>query len=177
MINLIPQNAQKQVTREYWVRVISVWMFLFGSGFLIVALLNAPVYVLVRSQLKSYQNEFAQASDETDSYNAAEKTITQANNISALLGRSVAQAQFSDVISQLEAIKGPDISIETFDMTRKNGAIDSIVITGVAASRVALSSFKDTLQHTDAFKSADLPLSNLAKDRDIPFSITIGAKK
>lgn len=173
MINLIPPDAQKQVRTEYWIRVATVWMFLFGTGFLIVAILNAPVYVLVRSQLDSYLLEYNQASDETQSFKDAETTINDANSMIALLGVGTSVMPFSSVIAKLETLTGDGIAINSYKFSRKNGAIDSIVIDGLASSRLSLSQFKDALQKDDMFKSASLPLSNLAKDVDIPFTITI----
>lgn len=173
MINLIPFSAQKQVKREYWVRVVSVWMFLVGSGFLVVALLNTPVYVLVHSQLESYLNEYNQASDETQSFKTAQATITDANSTIALLGLSNTQTSFSGIIAKLESLTGSGITINTYQLIRTDGALGTITISGVADSRLSLSQFKDALQKDPLFSSATLPLSNLAKDVDIPFSISI----
>jgi hypothetical protein len=173
MINLIPFDAQKQVVREYWVRVVSVGMFLLGSGFLIVALLNAPVYVLVRSQLSSYLSEYNEASNQSDSFKAAQAQISQTNDMALLLSKSSASTPFSSVMSKLESLTGNEITIDSYKFTRKNALIDSIEITGMARSRVALSKFKDDLQNDKEFQKVDLPLSNLAKDKDIPFTIMI----
>jgi hypothetical protein len=44
---------------------------------------------------------------------------------------------------------------------------------GTADTRAHLSAFKNALEAHTLFKVASLPLSNLAKDKDIDFSITI----
>jgi hypothetical protein len=48
-----------------------------------------------------------------------------------------------------------------------------MMITGSAATRTALQSFKEELASLPFVTSADLPISAFAKESDIPFSITV----
>lgn len=177
MINLIPPSAHTQVKREYWIRVISVWLVLIGTAFLIVALLNLPVYVLVRSQLSSYLQEYNQASDESESFKASEFEIQKSNEIAKLLAKADSVTPFSTIITELEALTSSGVKISDFSLSRQNGEISSISINGQASSRLALTQFKDAVEASPLFESVTLPLSNLAKDKDISFSITIVPSK
>ena len=173
MINLIPPHAQKQVKREYWVRVVSVWLFLIGSAFLIVVILAAPIYVLIRSQLQNFLQEYTEAANESQSFNQSEAAIKNANDMAVLLAKADTSVSFSSTIESLQKLMGADVSIDSFTLARKNGALDTITITGIARSRLALSNFKDAIEKDEHFKSATLPLSDLAKDKDISFTMTI----
>lgn len=177
MINLIPPSAEKQVQREYWVRVASIWMILFGFAFAIVALLNVPVYILVRSQLDSFLQEYKEATDMTDTFIASEVAIANANEIVRLLAKEDPVEPFSRILKEIEGLRGASITILDFTISRTENVLDPIVVSGVANSRLELSEFRDAIEESEFFASAQLPLSNLAKDKDIPFTITITPEK
>lgn len=173
MVNLIPPQALKKVKREYWIRVVSVWVWLAASACVIVVILNIPVYVLVQSQLEAFASQYEQASVESESFEDAQEAIKQSNEIATLLAGPRKTASFSSIIAKLESLHGGDVSITEFSLTQKTAKLEPITIKGVAASRAALTSFKDAIEEHPEFMNVVLPLANLARDRDIPFSITV----
>lgn len=173
MINLIPPSAESNVKREYWIRVVSVWMILIASAFVIVAVLNGPVYVMIRGQLNAYQSEYNAASIENEVFKVSEDALKQANMVGTLLLASQKTTSFSSIIAELEALTGEDVVITEYLLSRTDNKLGPIVIKGEARSRLVLSSFQEVLEESELFEKAELPLSNLAKDREIPFSITI----
>lgn len=173
MANLIPLHAQKNVKREYRLRVAAVWAILLGTACAIVVVSSIPVYVLVRSQLEAFAHEYAQMSIESESYIASQKAITEANETAALLAKREHTRSFGNLIEEIETLSGPDVTITEFTLSQKGGTLEPIVINGIATSRLALTSFQERIKEHSLFKDADLPLSNLARDRDITFSITI----
>ena len=175
MINLIPPSAQKQVTTEYWVRVASVWLFLLGTAFLIVAILNVPVYVLVQSQLGTFLQEFNLANNQSETYKSSEATIVKVNAIASLLTKTNKVTLFSEVIGELEnqANSVGGITITNVSLSRKEGLLAPVIVSGIATSRLLLSQYRDVLSKNPRFETATLPLSSFAKESDIPFSITL----
>ena len=173
MINLIPPTAQAQVVTEYWLRVISVWLFLLGTVILVIAILNVPAYVLVHNQLDTYLQEFTNATTNKESFTAAELSITRTNTIATLLAKPAPAISFTKLVSELEKSKSPGIIIFDFSLIKVKDAIDTITVTGQADSRATLSTFRDTLDMNPLFGKVTLPLSSLAKDKEIPFTITI----
>lgn len=173
MINLIPPSAHSQVQREYWIRVVSVWMFLTGCALCIAAILYAPVYVLVEAELGNYLLAYNQASDDSETYTESEKAIQSGNAIAQLLATSDTDTSFSEIIAEIEKQKIQGIRVDDYSIARKDGILGAITIKGNADSRLILTQFKDAIEKSPLFESATLPLSNLAKDRDIPFTVTI----
>jgi hypothetical protein len=172
MINLIPPSAQQQVKKEYWLRVISVWMILIASALLIVAILNIPVYVLVRSQLDAFSTEFAQANLKSESFDESELAVKQANGIANLLVKSDVSAPFTSVLAEIESLGGNGIVITEVMISSTEGKLDPIGIKGMAPTRLSLTTFQNDLEAHGHFKNVVLPLSNLARDKDIVFNIT-----
>jgi hypothetical protein len=174
MTNLIPPQAHTQVKNEYRLRVLTVWMILFGSACLIVAVLNVPLYVLIRGQLDAYLTEYAQANVESESFKGSEVAVTRANTIGILLSGTKKQEVLSEVIAEIEAQSGVGISLTEISLSRTEaGALNPILIKGIANSRLSLTTFQENLEKHPLFKKANLPLSNLAQDRDISFNITL----
>ncbi len=173
MINLIPPSAKKQVRKEYWVRVFSVWMMLVASSFVIVAFLHMPTYVLIKSQLAVFANEFTEASVQNEAFKEAEATVVQSNQIATLLASDEKVTLFTTLIEVLETLAGSKVTINSFIFQRDNNTISPITISGQAYSRQSLVAFSEAIKTNKLFESAEIPLSNLAKDRDIPFTISV----
>lgn len=173
MINLIPPDAQKQVKREYWVRVFSVWSFLVGSALLMVIVFHIPAYVLIQNQLLTYLEEFNDATNKSQTMEDSKKVIERANRISEMLAKPNITIPFSKVVADIEEVVGEGIRVEGYTFNRLSTGITPIVVTGKAETRAGLSAFRDALEANSYFKTVTLPLSDLAKDSDIEFSITI----
>ena len=177
MINLIPPDAQKQVKHEYWIRVVTIWMFLVGVSSLLCIFFLVPAYVLVHNQLESFSSQFKEADTNSESLKSSEAAIVHANAISALLTQSENTTNFSTVLVQIEKVKTADMLLFDFNIIRTGDVLTSIIISGTAPSRAALSSFRDALDANPLFGKVELPLSSLAKDKNIPFTITITPDK
>lgn len=177
MINLIPPVAQKSVKRQYLIRLTTVWIILAALACMIVTVLHIPVYVLVQSQLEAFSNEYAQASVESASFDASTKEISRANEIATLLASPKHKVSFTHIINELEMQSGAEVIIKEYTLAQKQGALTTLKILGVADSRLALTTFQERIEAHELFESAVLPLSNLARDRNIPFEITITPEK
>lgn len=173
MVNLIPPDAQKQVNREYWIRVCSVWLFLLGSAGVMVVLLYIPSYLLLQTQLKVKQSAHAEVNNQAEQFKQAEEAFTHSNEVAQLLLSSKEEVAFSFVMDEIQKIAPEGIVVTNFSFTRKDTKLEIVTISGQADARASLSRFREALELHPLFKVASLPLSNLAKDRDIAFTISI----
>lgn len=173
MINLIPAHARKQVKIEYWVRVVSVWLLLLTFAVVITAALMVPSLALIRSQLLASGGMYQSVSERNDVYTHLETEVSSANTIAQKLVSLDNETLFSNLIAELQGLMGVHVQIQSISFARTEGKIESITISGDASSRAALVQFRDSIESHRFFDSAELPLSNLAKDKDVPFSITI----
>lgn len=173
MINLLPPQGKRRVTREYWVRVVSVWSILIASGVLLVTILHVPVYVLLQNKLDAFVEEFNEATGRKESFDESKAQIVQANVLAKLLAAEDQGVAFTTVTQTLESLAGVDVTIEHIQLQRNEQALAATTISGMATTRQALVRFRDAITAHELFDEVELPLSNLAKDRDIPFSLTI----
>lgn len=172
MINLIPPAARRAIVREYWVRVISVWMFLVGTGFLVVAALLLPTYVLIRSQIASLTETSSGVAEKVATYDSSVAELKRASEQAAILiNAGTSSAPFSQYLALIKKSTGPEITIRSIDFSRATIASGAVVLTGESKTRQALASFRDALESEGTFTKVDLPISNLIKDRDVLFSM------
>ena len=171
MINLIPPSARKSVTREYWLRVISVWLFLFGTGCLIISIFLLPTYVMVHTQTVSLGGQMSATADTTASYDEAIATLTKASADAAYLHRTASTTPFSSYLKTLESLAGSGVSIHSVSYTR--AVTETVTVTGVASTRELLAAFRDGLEAAPEFATVVLPIAALAKATDVLFTMDI----
>ncbi len=173
MINLIPQVAKNKIISEYWVRVVSVWMFVISLASIVVSLLLLPVYVLVTSKVDAYSTSADEGAGKVAEYDVSASALTKVNNQAQMLLEAGKVKQFSELVTAISALQSPDITITEFNFHRSGIVPKTVQVNGKAATRQSLASFRDSLIALPWVGDVNLPISNLAKDRDITFNISI----
>jgi len=173
MINLIPPVARKKVLREYWIRVVSVWFILVSIGFILITLLKLPVYVLVHSQLAAFSASYEAAASEDEQFTQLAEEIKTANETASILQISPSHHIFSEVIDKLDALANESVAVSEISIRITKDDTTVVTVAGEAATRIALARYKDSIEADEMFLTAELPLSNLAKDVEIPFTISV----
>jgi hypothetical protein len=171
MINLIPPLARATIIKEYWLRVVGVWLFLLGTGCLLVASLLLPTYMLLRSELISLREQVTANAAKTATFDTSSTALAKAMAEVRLLS-TMSTSTYTMDITRLTEIAGNNVAVESFAfVTAENKT--TITITGTATTRTALASFRDAIEADERFVDAILPISSLIKDRDIEFSMTV----
>ena len=153
-------------------------MFSLGDScrvciFFIIAIFNVPVYQLLRAQSDAYQKEYTNATEQTGEFKNAEDSIKNSNAVATLLASKNNQIAFSLVLKTIDDLVANGIVIKNYALTRKDDGLGSVVVSGTAKERTDLTNFKNVIEKDSLFKLASIPLSDLAKDKDIPFTLTI----
>ncbi len=176
MVNLIPPHARRAVTIEYYVRVVTVWLWLLSAALIVVGVLMFPVGLLVQLQLKALSATYAEAQAKNDDYQAAEKEVMRVNETAQELARVHALHPVWDDVALIYELVPDGVVIESISLTREKDVVKKITVTGEAATRSDLARTRDLLKSHGRFTAVELPLSNLAKDVELPFSITLDVK-
>lgn len=176
MINLIPQSAKKQIIREYWLRVISAWLFTLAGVFCILTFLLIPVYVLIDSRVSVYSPEAEKAIAESKSYDLSSTQLVLAGKEAKLLLQLKNNARFSELTEDLFKLQNTGINITSFKFQKTPAGVAPIDILGRASTRQSLANFRENLLKSPLIETVDLPISNLALDKDIEFNISIKLK-
>lgn len=178
MINLIPPVAKRKILTEYWTRVATVWLGTLSAVVVIWSVALLPAYVLITTQTKVFARDSAEVKAEVDEYNTSVANLIDTSSKASRLLAQKNAVILSETINHLETLVGTGVTIESYELSRVSDTeLQPIIVTGRAATREDLANFRETLLLDPQIESALLPLSNLARDRDIAFSITITLKK
>jgi hypothetical protein len=173
MINLIPPSAKRSLLLEYWIRVISVWLIIWSVALLVGICLLYPSYVLITHRVTVFETSADEASQKIATYESVSKSLTQASVEAKIIINESSSPHFSEFVSLFENLQGTGVEINKISLNRDDTGIAPIQLSGEADNRQALASFRDKLLAEKSIKTVDLPISNLASDKDIKFNITV----
>lgn len=172
MINLIPPEGHASLRLEYRLRLMVSVLFLLTSVMVFLGVALIPTYVLTSSQINTQKSESEKNAGNT-TFTDAEADIRTANTLATQLSTMTQPILFSTIIDAIQKDATQAITLNRFYIqTADNGEV-AVQIQGVATTRSALASFKHTLEANSLFLKAELPISDLARDTQLPFAIKI----
>ena len=173
MINLIPPIAKKRVLREYRLRVVSVWLILLSLALLVSSALVTPTLLLVNSLASANDANLSEVRQDQSANEEIADIIKKTNSVVLQVNQDESRIKFSELIYLLDSLSGDDVNLTQYTLSETEGKINEISLIGFAGTRAGLSDFRETLEQHEAFSDIKLPISNLAKDRDITFSMQV----
>lgn len=173
MINLIPPQGHQALNKEYVLRVASVCACMLSVVFFASAALLVPTYVYISTQVRAVEHQNIESSAVSEEFKAAEASVKFANIIITQLAKGKETPVISLLIEEVKRIAPANITFKTIEMSITKDDVNDLRIQGVAPSRATLLALKQAIEESPLFESAVLPISDLARDADLPFSITV----
>ena len=175
MINFLPPDAKSEVQREYLVRTVGVWAVLVSAVAIVTTVLLVPTYVLLTHQLDALALEVATADDEShaEAYTTARAALADTHTLALQLDMSRTGPTASEALHEVQRIQTDAIRVSGFSYAHTDDAEQTMEVRGIAATREALAGFAAALERNPLFARAEVPVSDLAADYDLPFTITI----
>jgi Tfp pilus assembly protein PilN len=173
MINLIPTEGQKKLQREYQARVVVTFSMLFGFVFLFLGVALVPTYVLVGAQMSSLQSEASQGGTKNDAFLKIETETKDIEKIIAQIEKATSTLSITPLITEVTSLASDGVRIRALTIAEEKGVVQKIQVQGTADTRQSLVAFRDGLEASEWFKKAEVPLADLARDSDLPFSISV----
>ncbi len=176
---LLPTEERRALRREYRLR-ISITLLLFLSCGVVLG-----IAALLPSYLHTYgterealqrQQELLRSRRESGA-DQIEKAVVQSQALAEKLLSDADKAIYSDILQKIISRRAKDILLGSFAVTSLGTTTSEIVLQGTAATRESLLAFKKSLESESIFSSIELPLSDLAKSRNIAFSMKVTVKK
>jgi hypothetical protein len=176
MINLIPEIVRTQIVKEYWVRTSSVFLLLTSVASVMVVVFALPVYVLISYQVDVYTDSATVAAARVAEYDTSTSALIEANKMAQQVTDLRSVQNFSSLIELVEAERKDGVVISGFSFNRDGVKVTPFQVNGRAATRQDLADFRAALLRQEIVEEAILPISNLAKDKDIEFSLSVKLK-
>lgn len=172
MFKLLTEEEKKKVSGEYGARRGVIIMFSL-TLVLVTGLIGLlPSYVLSSARHKELAERARVLNISFESSESEhEAWLSKINQKLRLLSPELDADRPSDFIEKVIEERGTGISISRFSWNKTDdGTVLSV--DGVAATRQDLIAFEARISGSGHFSGVVLPVSDLARDRDIDFSIT-----
>ena len=179
MFNLLPSSTKETIKIEYkWRLLVVFFTVIFCIQFLfLIALFPSWLISLNKEQNAILEMNNANESQLSKDVGPIALTLTGTNQKLAILNGALA---YQPVVPLFEAIvthKTSAIHLTQFIYTSTGAKTATLTLGGSSDTREALASFVKSLQSSGVFTTADLPVSNLAKDTNISFFVNITIAK
>ncbi len=174
MFNLLPQDYQKDIYKEYLRRrrifILIILCFVgFSAGISFI-----PSYIIsLQKEGELEQVLVAEIDSSKEDVVGFNKKLSDLKaNISIVISEEES-ISVSEIFSSLLSKVSGDISITNLLYKKESENPSSVAIVGVAKTRDSLLSFAKSLENTKLFSKVDIPVSSFAKDKNIEFSLQL----
>lgn len=180
MINLVPPQGKKLITREYLVRVFSVGALSLSLALVASTVALAPAYALfsvpsAAPSVAGVASTSTALSNESHTEPKATELLSAAMILAHQLQRSKDTIAAFDVVTHIESALSPAIHTDSMSFSEdKSGVL--VQLHGIAATREGLKQFIDALKKDTYFTNAQVPVSDLAHDVDAAFTMTLNIR-
>lgn len=179
MFYLLPDSEKKSLKMEYFFRLGTVVLSMIS-----ILLIVADVFIVSSCfVLKDEQNfleeqivTMKKTFDSTGNQQYLDSVLnsTKTNLIKLLPLESLTYP--TDVISSALSGKKQGVHIQGIVFTRNDDQTLKLQLIGVSSNRDTLISFVNNLKKNPLFIDTDLPVSNLAKNTNVDFNLTLTSK-
>lgn len=179
MLRLILPEEKKKLKREYVARLFVMSALVLSFVCAAWGVSQLPTYALLAAETRVLRESLRIATDpalntDRDALKAELQAVSKQLTLIDVPAYQVSRVLAHVTAAQTAAIGLSSITFDTVTNEDTKETTGMLVLTGAAATRSSLIAFRDTLA-ADTVLVADvaLPLATLAKERDIPFVITV----
>ncbi len=160
--------------REYYMRVaiVSVAVLAVAVTLGAVALFPADIRARVSDRAAVQAIAVAKNKNTLSNLDQADRELAQASTLLAALGTDANQPQFSAVIRSIILVHSR-VLLSSFAIDREGSSTINVTLQGIAPTRDDLLAFKSRLEALTSGATVDLPISTLAKNVNVPFSLRL----
>lgn len=173
MINLLPFTQKKNLTRQYRMRLGSLFLLLLVLLGLAGIALLVPSYLLMQNKVaaaKEHATLLMKNLQESSQANETSVIKETKEKLAVIEKESLAQKPFA-LFESITSSSSRGIRITRFFFSDEGASGGRVTLAGVALTRDDLISFVRELDTDERFAAVEFPVSNLAKSADIEFSV------
>jgi len=178
MRNILTNQTKSLIQKEYRVRVAVLATLFLSTSLIIGGVFLIPSYFLSKERMVSIENQayLIEKSPVLQENQSLSDALKLAQEELRILSSVKDQKLFSSRLESIITEKPRGISLTSFTYTVFGDEKRTMSLAGKAFTREDLLSFEKTLKNNPDFISVEFPVSNLAKDKNINFAITLEYK-
>lgn len=174
MINLLPIEQKEALHREYILRLVLIVVSGLIATVFMGAVLLLPSFFLSKTKERviSEQANFLEQKADKETADALRSILTDTKQQLVALSEAGAKSPPSIVVGTALSYKPSGVLVKQVLLDKTNAGL-LLSISGTADNREQLTRFSDGLKEDPLFTSVEFPVSNLARGRDIDFTIKV----
>ena len=175
MFNLLPDNLKKKIKTEYKLRRLTVLLafIIFLQISLLIFIFPSWIISVFREKEAILERDMMNQSLLSQNTNSAGLTIAGINAKLNIISNTTEYLKVVPIVNTILSNKTESIHLNGLSYTSINASTSALTIQGVSTTRQSLVSFVKSLEKSGVFKKVNLPVSNLAKDKNINFFIDL----
>lgn len=170
MINILPEQGRTRARFVYRLRLVAVLLWASAAVCLIAGALLSPAYFSARAEETAARAESAALGDGGEKGREAEAPLVTAATYLEVYTPLLAGASVGDRVALALSVRPAGI---VFSQISYDRASDLVRVHGVASTREELLRFERALKALPDVLKVDLPVSDLARSTQAPFSVSI----
>lgn len=175
MFNLLPDNLKSNIRAEYKLHkfILILTFVIFIQVSFLIFLFPSWLISLYREKEVTAQIEEINQSPVAINANSISSIIKSTNTKLKVINTTLEYPRLVPFIETIIAKKSENIHLVGIMFVNNGKSTGTFSLEGLSSTREALVSFVKNLESSGVFKKVDLPVSNLAKDKDIKFSMSL----
>jgi hypothetical protein len=176
MINLIPNEEKKKMSKDFYLRLTTMSFTMLGVSLFAISIAMLPSYFIASTEKNIIDTKLEMQKKEISLPNQGTLAIIGDLNNKLNLIANAEKSKFiysERVLNEIILKKIPSIKITEISYQSDITLGTKISISGKAPSREVLLSFRKALESDVNFSQVDLPISNFVKGSNIVFSLTL----
>ena len=176
LTNLLPEDRRHSLSKEYWLRLLTVVALALSLLLVIHTVLLVPSVVYLSEEVETRSGHLA---DVRALFGSSEEQTLGARALDAeadavVLSGLVALPEALPIVEAILGEPRTGVRISGLSITPSlEGGEAKMSVSGIASTRDALRRYHDALSKLPFVSSADLPLSVYAAEADLPFTIAL----
>lgn len=175
MFNLLPESLKEKIKADYRLRRLTLILIfvLFLEASFFIFLFPSWLISLSREKEIVSETEAMNRSSLSSDTNSLISTIKSTNAKLNIINTALEYPKVVPVLNTILSKKTTGVHINQLTYTTTSAKMAIVSLGGVSSTRESLVAFVKNLERSGLFKAVNLPVSDLAKNKDIVFSLSM----
>lgn len=177
-MNLLPATEKEALKKGFKLRFAAVFLFILSILFIVGIVFLLPAYILTPGNMFNYYSgDYSSAGATGGSSEEMLNIPAEIDSKTKLLQNILQEMPITEILQEIVQNLPQSVSINSINFSRdqsfkdKKGSV--VTISGMASNRDSLVGFASALQESDKFSDINMPVSNLAKGSNLPYTMYI----
>jgi hypothetical protein len=169
--NLLPNDIKKKIKREYYMRLLSVFLLTLSVSVVVGVFSLLPTYIKMSQDFKLKQKDYTNIQDANAIREDTQKEVLKTKTMLSVIDENLKKKKLTDLLFEALKCKPEGVDVVAFSFNRNS---NNLTLDGVAKTRNLVVEYAKKLEENKNFTKVPIPISDLAKNSNLNFRLSIG---